>query len=166
MKIMPRFILAALWLTAVASAQVDDILRQLRDPASPTVLVTAHRADWRNAPENSLNAIRRAIRLGVDIIEVDVRRTKDGKFVIIHDRTLDRTTTGKGLVAEHTLAKLRKLRLLAATGHPTDEKIPTLEEALEAVRGRALSEVEPEVGTAGGVGDHVERGRLGGAPDR
>lgn len=133
------FLLIALWSATVSvSAQIDNILQQLRDSDSPTVLVAAHRADWRNAPENSLNAIRRAIHMGVDIIEVDVRRTKDGKFVIIHDRTLDRTTTGQGLVADHTLAELSELRLLAATGHPTDEKIPTLEEVLEAVRGRAV----------------------------
>jgi glycerophosphoryl diester phosphodiesterase len=102
------------------------------------VLVAAHRSDWRNAPENSLAAIRRAIRMGVDIIEVDVRRTKDGKFVIIHDRTLERTTTGKGLVENYSLGELRELRLLAATGHPTSERIPTLEEALDEVRGKAL----------------------------
>lgn len=138
MKILSLLLLALWSATISASAQVDHLLHQLRDPDSPTVLVAAHRADWRNAPENSLNAMRRAIHMGVDIIEVDVRRTKDGKFVIIHDRTLDRTTTGRGLVADHTLAELRELRLLAATGHPTDEKIPTLEEALEVVRGRAV----------------------------
>lgn len=102
------------------------------------VLVVAHRSDWRNAPENSLAAMRRAIGLGVDIIEADVRRTKDGKFVVIHDPTLNRTTDGSGNVADHTLAEIRQLHLLAATGHPTAEKVPTLEEALEEVRGRAL----------------------------
>ena len=102
------------------------------------VLVTAHRSDWRNAPENSIDAIRRAIRMGVDIIEVDARRTKDGKFVIIHDHTLDRTTTGTGSVEDHTLAEIRELRLLAATGHPTNERVPTLEEALDEVRGKAV----------------------------
>lgn len=125
-------------LFATARAETEAILRSLRDAASDRVLVVAHRADWRNAPENSLPAIRRAVAMGVEIVEIDVRRTKDGRFVVIHDRTLDRTTTGKGRVEDFTLAELRELRLLAATGHPTDERIPTLEEALEAVRGRAL----------------------------
>jgi glycerophosphoryl diester phosphodiesterase len=117
-----------------AAAIRADLLRA----GTADVLVTAHRSDWRNAPENSFAAIRRAIRMGVDIIEVDVRRTKDGRFVIIHDRTLDRTTTGKGLVENFSLAEIRALRLLAATGHPTDERVPTLEEVLDAVRGKAL----------------------------
>lgn len=125
-------------LVVPAFAQVEQILQALREGDSQHVMVVAHRADWRNAPENSIAAIRRAIALGVDIVEVDVRRTKDGKFVIIHDRTLDRTTTGKGKVEDYTLAELRMLRLLAATGHPTDERIPTLEEVLETVRGKAV----------------------------
>lgn len=124
--------------TAGLGADVAEIRRRLYDPTDPGVLVAAHRGDWRNAPENSLSAIRRAVALGVDIVEVDVRRTRDGRFVIIHDTTLDRTTTGKGLVADFTLAQLQDLRLLAATGHPTEEKIPTLEQALEAVRGKAI----------------------------
>jgi len=119
-------------------AQLDRFLAEIRDVSSKHVMVVAHRADWRNAPENSLSAIRRAVEMGVDIVEVDVRRTKDGRFVIIHDRTLDRTTTGKGKVEDYTLAELRELRLLAATGHATNERIPTLEEALDAVRGKAI----------------------------
>lgn len=102
------------------------------------VLVVAHRADWRHHPENSLPAIRSAIALGADVVEVDVRRTKDGRFVIIHDTTLDRTTNGRGLVADHTLEELRQLRLRDGAGSVTAEVMPTLEEALAAVRGRAV----------------------------
>lgn len=102
------------------------------------VLVVAHRADWRHHPENSLPAIRSAIALGADVVEVDVRRTKDGRFVIIHDLTLDRTTNGRGRVADHTLEELRQLRLRDGAGSVTTELIPTLEEALAAVRGRAV----------------------------
>jgi len=137
MRLFKTYLLG-LALAPVLCGQVDRILSTLKDPSVPGVLVAAHRSDWRNAPENSLAAMRRAIRLGADIIEVDVHKTKDGKMVIIHDDTLDRTTTGKGLVANYTLADLRKLKLLAATGHPTNELIPTLEEALDAVRGRAV----------------------------
>ena len=76
--------------------------------------------------------------MGVDVVEVDVRRTKDGRFVIIHDTTLDRSTTGRGRVADFTLDELRKLRLRDGVGTPTAELIPTLEEALKVVRGRAV----------------------------
>lgn len=114
------------------------IARELADARAGNVLVAIHRADWRTHPENSLPAIRSAIAMGVEIIEIDVHRTKDGRFVIIHDRTLDRTTTGRGLVADHTLAELRELRLRDGGGSPTAERIPTLEEALDVVRGRAV----------------------------
>jgi glycerophosphoryl diester phosphodiesterase len=102
------------------------------------VLVAAHRSDWRSAPENSLPAIRSALAMGVDIIELDVRRTKDGRFVVIHDYTLDRTTTGRGTVADQTLYELRLLNLRDGAGNPTTERLPTLEEALREIRGRAL----------------------------
>lgn len=114
------------------------IAAELTAPAAGRVLVVAHRADWRSHPENSLPAIRSAIAMGVDVVEIDVRRTKDGRFVIIHDLTLDRTTTGRGRVADHTLAELRGLRLRDGAGTPTAELIPTLEEALDAARGRAV----------------------------
>jgi glycerophosphoryl diester phosphodiesterase len=119
-----------------------DLAADLRRAEARNVLVAAHRADWRSHPENSLPAIRSAIAMGVDIVEVDVRRTKDGRFVIIHDTTLDRTTTGRGKVAEMTLEDLRKLRLRDGAGSVTDERVPTLEEALETVRGRALVNVD------------------------
>lgn len=102
------------------------------------VLVVAHRSDWRSHPENSLPAMRSAIAMGVDVVEVDVRRTKDGQFVIIHDTTLERSTTGRGHVADFTLEELRLLRLRDGLGSPTEELIPTLEEALNVVRGRAV----------------------------
>lgn len=62
------------------------------------ILVAAHRATHQNYPENSIAAILESIRLGVDIIELDVRATKDGKLVVIHDRTVVRTTNGTGKV--------------------------------------------------------------------
>lgn len=121
-----------------AHAQVADIIREFHDPMSQRVLVVSHRADWRNAPENSLHAIASALALGVDIIETDVRRTRDGVLVLIHDETLDRTTTGRGLVSDHTWAELSELHLRDGLGSPTAQKIPTLEEGLRAVKGRAM----------------------------
>lgn len=122
----PRFDRAA----AVAS--------ELAQGRGRNVLVVAHRADWREHPENSLPAVRSAVAMGVDIVEIDVRRTKDGRFVIIHDLTLDRTTTGRGAVADFTLQELRALRLVDANGAVTAEIIPTLEEVLAATAGRAV----------------------------
>ena len=114
------------------------IAAEIADGGSGNVLVVAHRSDWRSHPENSLPAMRSAIAMGVDVVEVDVRRTKDGQFVIVHDTTLDRSTTGRGRVADFTLEELRRLRLRDGVGTPTEELIPTLEEALSVVRGRAV----------------------------
>ena len=115
----------------------DRLLRRLYDP-DDDVMVAAHRGDWRNAPENSLAAVERAIALGVDIVEIDVRRTRDGEFVLIHDETLDRTTTGSGLVREYDAAALRKLRLRNGYGVPTEHSIPFLTEFLATVHSKVL----------------------------
>src|SRR5437764_8194138 len=73
------------------------------------VAVIGHRAGAGIAPENTLGAIRQAIRLRVDYVEVDVRTTRDGAFVIMHDPTVDRTTGGHGTVRDLTLAEIRGL---------------------------------------------------------
>lgn len=99
-----------------------------------TVHVAAHRGDWRDAPENSIQSLKWAARLGVDIVEFDLKRTKDGNLVVMHDLSVDRTTTGKGLVSDLTLAEIKNLKLRAATGHPTMYTVPTFSEELEAAR--------------------------------
>jgi glycerophosphoryl diester phosphodiesterase len=89
------------------------------------MLKIGHRGAKFYEPENTLRSFRKALELGVDAVELDVRRTKDGEVVVIHDAEVDRTTNGKGLVSELTLEEIKKL--------VTDkgEKIPTLEEALD-----------------------------------
>jgi glycerophosphoryl diester phosphodiesterase len=72
------------------------------------------------------------------MLEVDPRYTKDGAIVLHHDPSLERTTTGKGLVANHTLAELKQLRLKDLAGNVTDYQIPTLDETLEWARGQAV----------------------------
>lgn len=102
----------------------------LQSPPRSAVLVMAHRGDWRNAPENSLQGIENCIALGVDIVEVDVQRTKDDKLVLMHDTTLDRTTNGTGEVSGYTLDELKKFKLKLSNGNVTSQQIPTLEEAM------------------------------------
>lgn len=100
------------------------------------VKVVAHRGDWRNAPENSIPAIEYAIAMGVDVVELDVRETKDGHLVLMHDTSIDRTTKAKGLVKDYTLAELQKLYLVDGVHALTSHKIPTLEEALLVAKGK------------------------------
>jgi glycerophosphoryl diester phosphodiesterase len=115
-----------------------EILKVFHTPDTNAVLVAAHRADWRQYPENSLEAIRSAINMGVDMVEIDVQRTSDGVLVLMHDLTVDRATNGKGLVSSYTLDSLKKLSLKNGLGRPTIFKIPTLEEALLTVKGRIM----------------------------
>ncbi|WP_396185814.1 glycerophosphodiester phosphodiesterase family protein [Flavobacterium sp.] len=118
--------------------KTDQLLKQLENANGSDVLVIAHRGDWRNFPENSLEGFSSAIDMGVDIIEMDVAKTKDNQLVIMHDKTLDRTTNGKGLVSDWTLDSLRKLYLKDGMGIETKYKIPTLEEALIVCKGKSL----------------------------
>ena len=79
-------------------------------PASqPIPLIIAHRGDLTNAPENTLPAFRKALDLGADGIELDVRLTKDEMLVVFHDRCLDRTSNGSGPVNHYNLDEVRCL---------------------------------------------------------
>lgn len=96
--------------------------------STENIFVAAHRG-WRSRyPENTMAAFRGALELGVDQIETDVRITKDGELVLIHDPTVDRTTNGSGKVCEMTLAELQSLD--AGQG----ERIPKLRDLMELVK--------------------------------
>jgi PKD repeat protein len=99
------------------------------------ILTCAHRGHHQDVPENSLKSIEEAINEQIEMVEIDVRQTKDGKLVVIHDKTLDRTTNGFGNVADFTLEELKVLKLKNTRGVLTNEKIPTLQEALALGRG-------------------------------
>lgn len=90
----------------------------------------AHRGGSLLWPENSLVAFRNALALGADYLELDVHLTRDGEVVVIHDPTLERTTTGTGPVRERTLAELRGLRLKDRSGAALEEGIPTLDQVV------------------------------------
>lgn len=134
-------LLAFLLETVHVSAQIDriqEIRNTLKNPKADKVLVVAHRGDWRYAPENSLAAIDNAIKMGVDVVELDVHKTKDGQIILMHDKTLDRTTTGKGLINEWTLDSIKKLNLKNGCAIKTIHRVPTLEEAMLHAKGRIM----------------------------
>jgi hypothetical protein len=109
-----------------------------RHDAHAPVMIAAHRGFWRGAPENSLQAVTQSAARGAHIVEIDVRRTKDGELVLMHDDTVDRTTNGTGRVADLTLAQIKALRLRAGLGGAqatlTDQTVPTLFDAMQSVR--------------------------------
>ncbi|MFI9486093.1 glycerophosphodiester phosphodiesterase family protein [Promicromonospora sp. NPDC052451] len=106
------------------------------------ILTAAHRAQWRSAPENSAPAILAAFEDGAEIVELDVRLTADGVPVLMHDTTVDRTTNGTGPVDSLTLEQVRGLRLREGLGGAqaalTDERVPTLAEAMLLAKDRGL----------------------------
>lgn len=114
----------------------------------PGIVVVGHRGTVKFAPENTVAAFEKAIKLGADLIEIDVRETKDGQLVILHDASVDRTTNGSGLVARMTLAEIKALDA-GSWFDPkfAGEKIPTLEEALEAMKGKVLPDLDFKAGT-------------------
>jgi glycerophosphoryl diester phosphodiesterase len=103
-------------------------------PALGQPRVAGHRGGAALWPENSLLAFRQALAAGVEFLETDVHPTADGELVILHDPTLDRTTTGRGAVRDARLADLTGLRLRAADGSVTGEPIPTLAQLLDLMR--------------------------------
>ena len=102
------------------------------------MVVVAHRGGASLGIENSLSCIEKGIATGADMIEIDVHMSLDGALVVCHDPTIDRTTTGKGAIRELTLEQLRSYPLKhPETGEVAeDERLPLLEEVLDAIRGR------------------------------
>ena len=107
--------------------------------------VIAHRGDSAHRPENTLASIASALELGVSAVEIDVQLTRDGRVVVIHDPSVDRTTSGRGDVRQLTLAEIRAL----SAGYPSrfgsayqGEHVPTLAEVLGLLRDRARALIE------------------------
>lgn len=135
---------------APAASRADQIRQKLDDPHGG-IFIAAHRG-CHNAsprlglaatPENSRAALEHCVLLGVDMMELDVRRAADGTLVVIHDASVDRTTDGHGQVAELTLTQLKRLRLKQNFGGQmspelSDESVATLAEMLEAAKGRIM----------------------------
>lgn len=132
------------------SMAVEDIRTRAASPEldDRRILRIGHRGAAGHAPENTLAAIRTGLALGVDFVEVDLQRTRDGRLVVMHDATVDRTTNGSGLVSDMTWEGLQLLD--AGDG----ERVPCLEEVLAETHGRAGVMLEVK---AQGIGPEVQR---------
>lgn len=124
--------------SAAPENRAEGLRARLLAGDTTAVFVVAHRGDWRYAPENSIAAIEHSIAVGVDVVELDLQLTRDSVLIVMHDATLNRTTTGKGRVADWTLDSIRTLKLKNGCGIRTKHAVPTLEEALLAAKGRVL----------------------------
>ena len=98
-----------------------------QDVSRADVKLIGHRGFTRDAVENSLSALEAAVRLGLAGSEIDLRTTRDGHVVLMHDETIDRTTTGSGVVEAMTYSELAGLRLEMPDGKPVNERVPNLD---------------------------------------
>jgi len=141
-------------------------------PAAPGWLVIAHRGGAGLAPENTLASFRNGIALGAGVIEMDAHLSRDGAVVVIHDPTLERTTDGKGRVADRSLAELQALNAAArfGDGRYARQAVPAFADVLDLLRGNTVrAEVEikvPPQGRYAGIealmaGMLAERGLIG-----
>lgn len=137
------FLLQTLTVNAEKNNLITDIENLIASPLS--VWTCAHRANTHEGlkgatadqvPENSIAAIQKAIQKNADIVELDLRKTSDGYYIIMHDETVDRTTNGTGTVSELTLVQIQALFLKNPDGTVTINRIPTLTEALESGNGQ------------------------------
>ena len=126
-------------------------LNALSKPKNGNTYVVAHRGAHRGIPENTLAAYQKAIDLGCDFVEIDLRKSKDGKFISVHNSTIDAYTEGKvkGKVGNFTLAELKQLNIGKRVGPEwKNERIPTFEEILQLCKGKIgiyLDLKEPDV---------------------
>jgi len=118
-------------------------------------MLMGHRGAAALEPENTLLSINRALEIGVNAVEIDVHLTRDRELAVIHDSTLDRTTNGTGPVSNYTLSEIKKFD--AGKG----ERIPSLQEVIDLVRGRCRLIVElKEDGTEQGVVELIRKNEL------
>lgn len=144
----------------VAASRTDAILDRFQhaNQGRDHVMVVAHRGGVREGgkivrAENSITAIEAAIELGAEVVELDVQKTSDGVYVVLHDTWLDRTTTCKGRLLERTLADLDACRLVVEGARAeTLERVPTLSEALATARGRVLVNIDNKLQAADLIG--------------
>lgn len=130
-----------------ALSRADRIVAEMHNPNSKNVLVISHRGDWRNYPENTIGAIESIIRMGVDIMELDVKMTKDSVLVLMHDKTIDRMMNGKGLVSDFTYDSLMTFKMRRAHNVTTDTcRITTLREALICCKDRVVVNLDHAAG--------------------
>lgn len=148
-------LLGLLLATAVGGApspsSTKTIAACIRDPGCHRLFVVAHRAHGFDAPENSREAVARAIQAGVPVIKIDVRVSKDGELFVLHDGWVDRTTNRQGRIESLSSAELAGARL--ANG----ETLPRFEDVYAISRGRAVLTIGFKVDAVEQVADWIDR---------
>ncbi|MCC8171011.1 MAG: glycerophosphodiester phosphodiesterase family protein [Parabacteroides sp.] len=148
--VIPVLLFASIWNSPCLLAQdkqlytlpihtVEQLLDYFKYKNDGSILVSGHRGGREKGfPENSIQGFENVLVRLPAFFEIDPRLTKDSVIVLMHDATLDRTTTGKGKLSDYTWAELQNVRLKDCGGHVTDCKIPTLEEAIRWSKGKTV----------------------------
>lgn len=100
------------------------------------ILKIAHRGASSYAPGNTIEAFRKAVRLGVDVVEFDVHHTKDNRIIVMHDHNVKRTTDGIGLISNLSFKEIRKFH------EPNGELVPTMQEALDILKDKCICKID------------------------
>ncbi|WP_430809950.1 MULTISPECIES: glycerophosphodiester phosphodiesterase family protein [unclassified Carboxylicivirga] len=119
-------------------------LRSRLNNLDSKIMVCAHRANHYTTPENSIAALEASISEGIAFAEIDIKQSKDGKLVLMHDNTIDRTTSGSGGVNEYTFDELKQFNL-EHNGNLTSQQIPSFAEILEAARGKIYLDLDVKI---------------------
>lgn len=129
--------------TTISQPKTLDLPTKLYSASEDNFVIIGHRGASAYYPENTMAAFRAAYEMDAEMIELDILLSKDGIPVVIHDETLDRTTNGAGLVADYSLAELKKLDAGFWFGDEhAGEQIPTLEEVLAFAKGKIALNIE------------------------
>lgn len=142
-------------------AHFDEVRRRVLSPPMNHVVIVAHRACFAAAPENSPEAIDACWRLGVEVVENDVRSTRDGELVVMHDDTVDRTTDGWGYLDDLTLRDLQGLHLRDGEGGPaayaTSVPVTTLRAYFRAAKDKVMINLEMKPSASANLATLVDR---------
>jgi len=111
------------------------------------IKVIGHRGAGGLAPENTLSSVKKGIELKVDLLEIDVQRTKDNILIVLHDKSIDRTTTGSGKTIDLNYKSIKKERICIDNVVFQDEYIPSLEEVIQLVNGQVKLLIEIKKGS-------------------
>lgn len=139
-----NLLLVALFLCSIGYAQLNTLQPQdlrsfFRYTGKKAPVISGHRGSHIvDYPENAIETFEHVLKFTPAFFEIDPRLTKDSVIVLLHDATLDRTTTGKGKLADYTWEEVKQFRLKDKEGNITPYRIPTLQEAIDWARGKAI----------------------------
>jgi glycerophosphoryl diester phosphodiesterase len=132
----------------------------IRNPICNDVLSVGHRGTIIWGPENTIAAFKAAIGMGADAVEMDVRNTKDGKLILMHDATLDRTTNCSGQISQKTWNEIKNCKVLPILPGIQSDNIPTFSAALSALKGKTVIDLDVKTTLIDQVASEIKAAKI------